>query len=183
MAGACAVLVVASLVACAASSPVTNAQAQGKLLGSAALQSTATAPPAIDEHSMNSGWKNTAGCPEEVYAGMSAGIGSGGTITRTDATTASGPNSLPSLTSHYVPSCAFTFTSNGVAGKGELFFGMGLPYETDFESAVVDAGFVLVKSEGVYKYYRLGVSVIGLGYIPEGTNGFPYSVVAVFGVN
>jgi hypothetical protein len=131
---------------------------------------------------MNSGWVDTVGCPSEVFDGLSAGLGANGTFTRTTPTTASGPTSVPALTSKFVPSCAFTFSgNNGITGSGEIFIGMGQAYDTLFASGLVHAGFVVAQTSGNTVIYLRTDSVVALTFIPPGINADPYSAVGVIG--
>jgi hypothetical protein len=162
-----------------------GAVADGQLIGAAADQATPT-PSAIptDTYSMNSGWKDSTGCPEALYTGFSTGLGVGSTTTKVPPSTSSGPKVLPSLTSQYVPSCAFTFTaSNGLPGQGEMFIGMGPSYDTLFANAIAKAGFVKKENEDYTTVYLRGATAVGLMYVPPGTDGIPYSIVGVFGIN
>jgi hypothetical protein len=184
-----AVVTVVSLAACAGGADpaaMANARAQGELIGVSAAGATSAPSPGgpSSEYSMESGWVDTTGCPSAVFDGVSAGFGSSGTVSRTTPSTSSGPSSVPTLTSKFVPSCAFSFAGNGgITGSGEIFIGMGQSYDTRFAGALVSAGFVLLKTSGYTTEYQRGGSVVGLLYIPENTQGDPYSIVAVIGTN
>lgn len=162
-----------------------GAVADGQLIGAAATEATPT-PTATptDIYSMNSGWRDTTGCPQEVYTGISSGLGVGSSIKATTPTTSSGPRALPSIAAQLVPSCAFTFTTAaGLRGQGEMFIGMGPAYVTLFEKAIVKAGFVQKATTSYTTAYLRGTTGVGLTYVPPNAEGDPYGVVAVFGVN
>jgi len=184
-----AVAVILALAGCSGLSSsgaaISNAQSSGKLIGASALHSSATATtaPSTDYYSMNSHWKNVAGCPKDAVSGFTAGLGAAGTVAQTTPTTTSGPLSLPTLTAAYVPSCAFAFTDNGVPGRAEIFIGMGDAYATSFTNSVLAAGFsVYTPPTGANPYgtyYLKGGSLIGIAYEPVGTGGYAYSIVSV----